>query len=92
MYHVFCLHIFPQKGQGAVHSGKLRHAKTPSQLDDILNRTFPRQPWKLVGGAIGLIVGEILSHNEKMGIEGAVGAAPNTTEIFVFAFDKPMSA
>src|SRR5208283_5197636 len=46
---------------------------TQNQFNDILNRNFPLQPWKLAGGAIGLIVGEILSHNEKIGIEGAVG-------------------
>ena len=55
---------------------------TPIQFDALLNRTVPQQPWKLAGGAIGLVVGEILTHNEKVGVEGAVAATPNSTLAF----------
>ncbi|HVB16126.1 MAG TPA: hypothetical protein VNF04_06320, partial [Stellaceae bacterium] len=40
------------------------------------------QPWKIAGGAIGLIIGEILSHSEKITVETAAAATPNSTLAF----------
>jgi hypothetical protein len=55
---------------------------TPVQFDSLLNSTSPPEPWKLAGGAIGLIIGEILSHNEKISVETAAAATPNSTLAF----------
>jgi hypothetical protein len=55
---------------------------TPKQLKVIIRREECSQPWRVAAGAIGLIVGEIMSHNDKIGAEAAVAAAPSTTLAF----------
>lgn len=55
---------------------------TPAQFDSVLNRALPSEPWKIAGGAIGLIIGEILSHSEKIPVETAAAATPNSTLAF----------
>ena len=55
---------------------------TPDQFDTLLNRATPRHPWKLAGGAIGLIIGEMLFHNNKLEIDAASAASPNSTLAF----------
>jgi hypothetical protein len=55
---------------------------TPEQFESVRHRDIQPEPWRLAGGAIGLVVGEILCHTEGLGIEGALAAAPSSTLSF----------
>jgi hypothetical protein len=49
------------------------------QLATILNRDPPRDPWKFIGGAIGLIFGEIMALGELTSASAAFSARADST-------------
>lgn len=55
---------------------------TPNQFEALLNRRLPQEPWKVAGGAVGLVICEVMALSEGIEMEGAAGATPNSTLSF----------